>query len=182
MSSSPFRNADLPGRLPRLPAVGGAGQVHVTPERPRVLERGQVGSPARRRHQPVPDRVHEVGVVRVGGDGVLVVEDGGALVTDQGDRVPPGPPLVGGAHHQHGAWVGIGEAARVRVLTLGWASGPQRVGVTSAVGGRAGAFAYAGWSVTCQGRICNVPGLIRRFIQVGGKRVDEANSDSRRTK
>ena len=61
-------------------------------ERGGVQRRGIALGALVREHQPVPDRVDQVGVVGVGGQGVLVVEDVRVRVVDQGDRLGPVAP------------------------------------------------------------------------------------------
>src|SRR3989442_8446054 len=88
-----------PRRLPRVTAVGRAGE-HSRPGEPAVplvlaVPHQEPCDVPRRGVDSVPDRIHELGVGRVGGHRLLVVEEARVRVTDKRDGLAPVVTAVG---------------------------------------------------------------------------------------
>src|SRR2546422_6285416 len=136
-----------PRRLPRVTAVGRAGEhsrpgepavplvLPVPHEEPRHVPRRGVGS--------VPDRIHELGVGRVRGHRLLVVEEAWIGVTDQRDGLAPVVTAVGRLADQERRDEVLGEQVDGQANLVGVAVRRERdprVGraiVVAAVGGSA---------------------------------------------
>src|SRR5215211_5074080 len=89
------RIKDRPRGLPAGPAVRGTREPGGTAESRRVQVRLAVGALVRK-NQPIPDRVHIIRVILIGGNGLLVIEDGRVGVALQGGWAAPDPIFVGG--------------------------------------------------------------------------------------
>lgn len=125
--------------------IGGARIVDGTsrfPRRSSVDGAGEIRRPARIAcHQPVPGRVHEGSAERIGGDGVLVVEEAGTIA-DECRRRTPAEAAIGRAHNQHGVdrarferAAGGGQAHRIsRPIGRERQPGIRCAGVVAAVG------------------------------------------------